>query len=253
MLKNTILLLTILFSNLAFANVIIGKGTIVHVVDGDTFDVQAHDSSILQLLINSNYVGLKHVDTRNNVFRIRLANVNTEESKHTDSSRNTQFGAKTSQIVKNTYHGEQGQFRCYKKGYYERSVCSFVTERNIDVGEWLIRNDYSPYVKSYGRHPEFHNKYVKAKHSTGNSGFEHGSVLAGQRTKHRDNEYHNGHGHSSNTQSVQRGLRVVNEKVEWIILQAEQSTQGNNLNKFINRHKQKPKSSGNLDNFINRN
>ena len=257
MLKNTILLFTILFSNFVFANVIVGKGTISYVVDGDTFDVQVYDSNSIQELLNADYVGFKHVDTRKNTFRIRLANINTEESKHKNSEKNTQFGSETSEVVKQTFTGKEGEFRCYKKGNYDRAICSFITERNIDMGYWLIENEYSPYVKNWGRHPEFHREYVKAVHSRSNQGYDLGNALAGERHRHRDNDYHNGHGHNDRQSNHREDLnhRVVdlNERYKLIILRAEESQAGRNLEGFLNRGKQQMQSGGNLDMFLNRN
>ena len=105
MIKNIILLTTILFSHFTFASIISGDGEIVKVIDGDTFDVRAYRSSDIKSLLDSRYVDNKHV--KGNVFRIRLANINTEESKHLDSNRNTAFGQETSKRLSTKYHKEE--------------------------------------------------------------------------------------------------------------------------------------------------
>jgi endonuclease YncB( thermonuclease family) len=255
MIKYILTLLVILFSNFTFASVISGNGKIVHIADGDTFDVQVYNKQDLKNLIRANYVGLQHVDTKNGVFRIRLANVNTEESTHLDSSRNTDFGETTSNAVKSTFSNAEGNFRCYKKGKYERAICSFTTDRNIDIGIWLIQNDYSPYVKKYGRHPEFHSQYVSA--SNHNNSFELGNIFAGKRTNHRDNEHHSGNRNVSKNVDRNKNYREklenkYSQNFNPILEKASKTTVRNQLNGFINRNKEHLKQSGNLDAFMNR-
>jgi endonuclease YncB( thermonuclease family) len=159
-----ILIFCILFSSTVFAS-IEGQGRISKVVDGDTFDIQVNDFSKLQSLYKNNMVGKKFINVNKQTFRVRLGNTNTEESKHTDQSKNTSFGSETSSVVKNKFSNVNVKFICYKKGYYERAICDLYTKEGNLAG-WLISNNYSPYVTKFGKHPTLHNEYKGYSTST---------------------------------------------------------------------------------------
>lgn len=247
MIKNIMLLLTILFSHFTFASVISGEGRIVNVVDGDTFDVRVYRQSDIDSLLGSRYVDRKHV--HGDVFRVRLANINTEESKHVDSKRNTSFGKQTSQIVKQNFSNEDVTFRCYDRGYYGRAVCSLNTGNN-DIGYWLIANNYSPYVKKYGIHPEYHRDYLKASNKVTTRTHDSSQFATNDRHSHRNNGYH------TNNQRYREAVNVieqrVRESVNPILETAPETVRGNLLNKFKNRHNQQLQGAGSLNLFKNR-
>ena len=242
MIKNIILLLTIiLFSNFTFASIISGEGKIINVVDGDTFDIQAYRTSDVQSLLNTKYIDKKHVD--NNIFRIRLANINTEESKHVNSNKNTAFGQETSKIVKNTFLNEEVYFRCYDRGYYGRAVCSLNTNKG-DIGYWLISNNYSPYVKNYGQHPEYHSEYLNANRKSKKTKI----TVNNFKHSHRDNAYHSKASYNK-IKKVEQGFR---ESINPILETTHESVRGQLLDKFKNRNNIQFQGTGNLSLFKNR-
>lgn len=243
MIKNIMLLITILFSHLTFASVISGEGEIVKVVDGDTFDVRAYRSSDVKSLLDSRYVDSKHV--KGNVFRIRLSNINTEESKHVDANRNTAFGQETSQVVKRTFSNKEVTFRCYDRGYYGRAVCSLHTG-NTDIGYWLISNNYSPYVTKYGQHPEYNRLYSTAT----KKGKRQATVTVNTvRHSHRDNIFHNNTRYNEQVQEIEQRFR---DSVNPILETAPEAIRGISLDRFKNRNNQKLQGTGNLSLFNNR-
>lgn len=242
MIKKIILLLTILFSNFTFASVISGEGKIIHVVDGDTFDIQAYRNSDVQSLLNTKYIDKKHVDS--NVFRIRLANINTEESKHVNSSKNTAFGQETSTVVKNTFLNKDVYFKCYDRGYYGRAICSLNTKKG-DIGYWLISNNYSPYVKKYGQHPEYHTKYLSANRKSNKPKI----TVSSLKNSHRDNAYHNNDSYYNKLKETQQGFK---ESINPILETAPESIRGKLLHKFKNRNNIEHKGTVNLNSFKNR-
>jgi len=150
-----------LFSGFAQAE-ISGQGKIYYAVDGDTFDIQVKDFEVIKSLYHNNYVGKEHISVKNRTFRVRLANVNTEESSHKDVSRNTKYGKETANVVSKKFSYQQVNFTCYKKGNYDRAICDLETSEG-DIGVWLIENNYSDYVSQYGKHPKQHSEYSLAQ------------------------------------------------------------------------------------------
>jgi endonuclease YncB( thermonuclease family) len=170
--KKIIILLTTLallsFTNLVYAE-IIGSGKIYYVVDGDTFDIQVDDIEVLKSLYRKNYVARKHINIEKNTFRVRLANTNTDESKHKDLSKNTASGRATSDAVKNRYSYKKIKFICYRKGKFDRAICDLKTSvENIAI--WLIKNNHSDYITYFGKHPTEHKSYVLAERNSKQTG-----------------------------------------------------------------------------------
>ena len=238
MIKNIILLTTILFSHFTFASIISGDGEIIKVIDGDTFDVRAYRSSDIKSLLDSRYVDSKHVN--GNVFRVRLSNINTEESKHLDSNRNTAFGQETSKVVKRTFSNKEVTFRCYDRGYYGRAVCSLNTGKT-DIGHWLISNNYSPYITKYGQHPEYNRLYsIANKKSKRPTTF----TVNTERHSHRDNTFHN---------IKKQEFQQKSSKSAYPILETTpEALRGNLLDRFKNRNNRTFHGTGNLSLFENR-
>lgn len=138
-----------------------GTGRVSYVYDGDTYKITADDGSTLKSLESAGLAKSKYLYNNENAFRVRLANVNTEESVHRDKDKNTAKGRSVSNEMKAELSGEQVSFQCFEAGYYGRPVCSIQTS-SYDVGEFLISKGYSPYVTKYFKHPTRHNAYTKA-------------------------------------------------------------------------------------------
>lgn len=157
--KCSIGFLLLIASFSSFADYISGEGRIARVKDGDTFVIQ---SSATSRLYNAGMVlGEYNVNLKKQLFVLRVANIDTQESVHKDSSRNTDFGASTSEYVKNNFLDENISFTCYKKGNFDRAICSF-SVNGKDFGIHMIENGYSTYLTKYGRHPTMHREYSNA-------------------------------------------------------------------------------------------
>ena len=66
--------------------------------------------------------------------RIRLLNVDTEESVHPNPSRNTSFGRETTRTVKKAIQGKIVDLECYERDKYSRRLwLLFVSGENFNV------------------------------------------------------------------------------------------------------------------------
>lgn len=129
-------------------------GRLLRISDGDTVRVRYHDMAL----------------------SIRLRNVDTEESVHTDASKNTAFGAATSKWAKSYL----GRAECYVE--FDRDGWQIDTDHHgralgllwIARGEpgpgddelyneTLIRRGYSKYVTKYGNAGKYHNRLLQAE------------------------------------------------------------------------------------------
>lgn len=142
-------------------NYIQDKGVVYYVVDGDTLDIKTTRENLL-LLLRNGLVDEKHINLNNSTFRLRLANIDTEESVHQDSSKNTNFGKTTSNYVKSKTINKEVVYECYRAGYYGRSICSLSFDGE-DLGYHLIKNGYSSYLTDFGNHPTLHWQYRRAQ------------------------------------------------------------------------------------------
>ena len=103
--------------------------------------------------------------------RIRLLNVDTEESVHPNQSRNTSFGRETSRAVKKAIQGKTADLECYGKDRYSRRLCYlFVDGENFNVK--LVKQGWSRYYTKFGFSKEYHDQFIKAEemgqsHGTG--------------------------------------------------------------------------------------
>jgi endonuclease YncB( thermonuclease family) len=148
----------------------VSGGTVIHVVDGDTFDVSLSDRDTYERLsalasTEDRHKRLRHLDDRQQSIRVRLANVDTEESKHHDASRNTDAGRHIATIMKMALEGQPVFAQCYDWGSYGRLICTLgmgSEGENGDVGYALIRDGYSEYVTYWGENPFYHNAYQEA-------------------------------------------------------------------------------------------
>ena len=102
--------------------------------------------------------------------RIRLLNVDTEESVHPDPSRNTAFGRKTSSAVKKAIQGKTADLECYGKDRYSRRLCYlFVDGENFNVK--LVKQGWSRYYTKFGFSKEYHDDFIHAENSSKSSRF----------------------------------------------------------------------------------
>lgn len=112
-------------------------GTVYRVVDADTFIVNLADPSAYQSLVEEaagDKDRLRHLNDRFSSIRVRLANVDTPESVHSDSSRNTQKGRNLSAQVKGLLEGQPTQVTCYDWGNYGRAICTMVNYPRLKAG-----------------------------------------------------------------------------------------------------------------------
>lgn len=161
--KNWIYLTLALISTQVRASFLVeGEGVVTRVIDGDTYEVSSTTLGVEQRLISvAPMKAMRYI--RGNQFRIRLASIDTEESNHPDKSRNTAKGLVTKQLVTKMLYQKPVYFRCYDFGYYGRAICNVKLIHQgklFDLGEILIRNGLSPYVRKYGDNPFMHREYM---------------------------------------------------------------------------------------------
>lgn len=143
----------------------IGSGVVYRVVDGDTYVVNLDDPELFQRFISAagkDRGRLRYLDERFQSIRVRLANINTPESVHSNASQNTREGKAASVQVKRLIEGKPVQVLCHDWGRYGRSICNVRLEGRDDVGLWLIENGYSQYVTKWGKNPYLHVEYTQA-------------------------------------------------------------------------------------------
>lgn len=148
---------------LSHNNIVSGSGVVYRVLDGDTYDINIDDQDVYNKLKATATTSkeLSYFKDKYKNFRVRLGNIDTAESTHYDSSRNTLAGKNTSTYVKELLSKEKVNFYCWDYGRYGRAICS-VTFSGGDVGIHLIKNGHSEYVTSFGINPFFHEEYKKA-------------------------------------------------------------------------------------------
>lgn len=150
------------FAELSENNTVSGKGFVYRVIDGDTYDINVDNQDVYNALKEeSNRKGKQYLKDKYKSFRVRLANIDTAESKHPDQYRNSSKGQSTSDYVKNLIEKEKVFFECWDQGKYGRFICSVSFDGN-DLGLQLIEEGYSNYVTKYGRHPYLDNEYKNA-------------------------------------------------------------------------------------------
>lgn len=146
-------------------------GTVVWVADGDTFRFSVNEVGQYRLLKDAAERADKNVgrdlrvdsrfDERNHSFLVRVANIDTAESKHPDNRRNTDAGREAAEYVRRLIQGGEGTVECYTIGYWGRPICSLWTE-DLELGAHLIEKGYSRYETEFGRHPTMDSDYRRA-------------------------------------------------------------------------------------------
>lgn len=153
--------------NLSWSNKIMGQGVIYDVVDGDTVWVNVSDSKVFNTfyaLADTSYKK-EALRQRYKSVKMRIANTNTEESVHRDSSKNSAAGKNSSNYLKSIASKKNAKFVCWDHGDYGRPICSVefsTTNGYVDIGFRMITKGYSPYVTRWGKHPYAHKEYAEA-------------------------------------------------------------------------------------------
>lgn len=146
---------------------ITSTGTVYRVVDADTFVVNLDDTNAYRQLVYVAQGEPRRLDYLNDDYqsiRVRLANVDTAESVHSDDSRNTEQGRQLSKQVAAALEGQATRVTCFDWGDYGRAICSITLPNGSDLGQWLIGNGHSDYVTRWGRHPYLDAEYQAAEH-----------------------------------------------------------------------------------------
>ena len=119
-----------------FTNLYVTRGVIQRVVDGDT------------IVVNNE--------------KIRLLNVDTEESVHPNEEKNTWFGAMTSRFVKKEISNKETILQCSGTDKYKRRLCFvFIEGENFNVE--LVKGGWSKYETRWGDAGEFHEDFIEAE------------------------------------------------------------------------------------------
>ena len=152
--------------NLSVSNDIESKGTVYRVIDGDTYLINITDGTFDQFVevADGDQDILDNFNFKYESIKVRLASTNTEESEHRDESRNTEFGSRTSNIVKQFLEGKDVSLRCYDFGKYDRPICNVAIHTSKgaqDIGAFLIYHEFSPYITKYGNNPYLHEEYLQ--------------------------------------------------------------------------------------------
>lgn len=138
-----------------------GTGSIYKASDGDTFWVTGiEEGAYKQLWAYSQ--DPRHFNHKYRSVKMRIGGVDTAESVHHNKALNTAHGATISDHMKDVATNQSARFRCWTIGKYKRPICAVSLDNIGDIGLYLIRNDFSPYVTRFGRHPYLHNAYVSA-------------------------------------------------------------------------------------------
>ena len=119
-----------------FTSLDLARGVIERVVDGDT------------IVVNNE--------------KIRLLNVDTEESVHPNEEKNTWFGAMTSRYVKKEISNKETILQCSGTDKYMRRLCFvFIEGENFNVE--LVRGGWSKYETRWGDAGVYHEDFIKAE------------------------------------------------------------------------------------------
>lgn len=166
-------------STISASSPITGRGQIYRVIDGDTLIINARSQAHYRAFREAADAQCKldHLNDKHKSIRVRLFGVNTDESKHPNSDRNTPSGNQAYELVKSEFEGDRVRFTCYSHGYYGRSICSVESNHN-DIGLWIINNGLSHYERGFGDHPNknMHSKYLAAENDIERDANSNGSA-----------------------------------------------------------------------------
>jgi endonuclease YncB( thermonuclease family) len=149
--------------NLSITNKIVGEGKIYKVVDGDTIWLNVSNRKVFNefLMLADTDDKKKALNSKFSSVKMRIAAINTDESVHRDTSKNSKSGKKASDFLKSRAEGKKASFSCWQHGRYGRPVCGVYFEKR-DMGLLMIESGYSDYVTKYGTHPYLHKEYTRA-------------------------------------------------------------------------------------------
>ncbi|KKN85057.1 hypothetical protein LCGC14_0282260 [marine sediment metagenome] len=148
---------------------VIAEGTVIRVIDGDTYDIRIDNPSIYEQFkddARGDSRRERYVRQRSQSIRVRLASIDTAESVHVNPERNSVRGKQSSSVVSNMLSNQPVSVKCYDWGRYGRSICNveFLYQgQPTDLGEWLIKNGHSEYVSKWGRNPYKDREYREAQ------------------------------------------------------------------------------------------
>lgn len=153
--------------NLDWSNKVYGTGYIYQVVDADTLWVNVNDPNVFWQFSNlaDTKDKKKALREKYRAVKMRIANINTPESVHRDSSRNSASGKAASNYLKSIAEKTKAEFVCWDHGEYGRPICSVEFNENgvkVDIGYRMISKGYSDYVTAWGKHPYAHREYLEA-------------------------------------------------------------------------------------------
>ncbi|MBI1293016.1 hypothetical protein GC173_17545, partial [bacterium] len=116
--------------------------TVIRVVDGDTLLVRIGESE----------------------ERIRLLNIDTPESVHSDASRNLPIGKKASEFTRNALENRQVRLESGReeRDRYGRRLAYVFTEGN-NFNVQLVSEGWSPYVTKYGKSQRYDADFRRAE------------------------------------------------------------------------------------------
>lgn len=144
----------------------ITAGSVYQALDGDTFIVNLTDPESYARLkrgAEGDVDRLKYFNDHYLSVRIRLANTDTAESNHKDSSLNTPAGERVSALVGELVNGKPTLVSCYDWGRHGRLICNLALPSGgkwSDLGAWLIQQGYSNYDTSFGPNPFLNDEYL---------------------------------------------------------------------------------------------
>ena len=104
---------------------ITGTGSVYRVIDGDTFIINVDETDTYNKFSEASQGEprrLRYFNDNYQSIRVRLANVDTPESVHSDNSLNTEEGRRISEEVKALLEGNSTLISCFDLGYYGRAI-----------------------------------------------------------------------------------------------------------------------------------
>lgn len=145
-------------------------GTIFRVIDGDTFVGNVTtQNDYLHLKAEAQRGSPKQVKDRLRYFndthraiRVRIDFIDTSESVHRDTTRNTQAGVEASAFLKTIAEKKVANLSCYGFERHGRMICSASLGQR-DIGLIMLREGHAQYTRQFGKHPTHDLDYLDAQ------------------------------------------------------------------------------------------
>jgi micrococcal nuclease len=94
--------------------------------------------------------------------RVRMLNVNTPESVHSNAKQNLPIGKEASQFLRDRIEGRQVRLLGEKEDRYGRRLATVFSEgENVNLE--LVRRGWSPYITAYGKAGDWHDEFEDAE------------------------------------------------------------------------------------------